>query len=501
VPTAISTSSHSSGTARRLAILIALYTIPAIVVMRPVDDLDIWWHLRTGQWIVEHGRVPTIDPYSIPGQGKPWAAYSWLFAVVVYHLHHAMGLAGILVYRVALVFAVVAAVHRFVIKREPRFVVATCLAGISLLPFGVMMTERPWLFTVLFFALTLDAILDLRAGRGTRLVWLLPLVYALWANIHIQFIYGLFLLALACVAPVPDRAFGLGEPGEHAARAGSRAWWQLVALTIACCLATLCNPYGLRLYGVVAEYATQTGAYDLIREHLAMDFRASWHWILLAMALGAAVALGRRNRVSCFEVLLLISAAYFSFHSQRDLWFMILASLAILTTGDRPKAFLPGCFTLTPRRVLGLGVGVLLVLAVLGWRRGLTSGRLEQAVGDKFPAKAAAYIEEQHLRGPLYNPLDWGGYLIWRLPSLPVAMDGRTNLHGPRRIQRSIEAWSAQPGWNDDPELAAARLVIGDAKAPLTHLLRGDPRFQLVYEDQLAVVFVARTSPAASAIR
>src|SRR5208283_4217040 len=35
-------------TARRLLILVALYAIPAIVVMHPVDDYDIWWHLRTG---------------------------------------------------------------------------------------------------------------------------------------------------------------------------------------------------------------------------------------------------------------------------------------------------------------------------------------------------------------------------------------------------------------------------------------------------------------------
>ena len=61
-------------TARRLLILIALYTIPAIVVVRPVQDLDIWWHLRTGRWIAEHGAVPATDPFSQFGQGKPWVA-------------------------------------------------------------------------------------------------------------------------------------------------------------------------------------------------------------------------------------------------------------------------------------------------------------------------------------------------------------------------------------------------------------------------------------------
>jgi hypothetical protein len=479
-------------TARRLIILIALYTIPAIVVIRPVQDPDIWWHLRTGQWVVEHGDVPVTDPFSSFGQTQLWIAYSWLFEVMAYGLYRGMGLPGIVLLRVALVFAVAVAIHRFVIKREPRFIVATGLVGLALLPITYLMSERPWLFTVLFFTLTLDAVLDLRAGRSRRAIWLLPLCYALWANLHIQFIHGLFVLALACVAPLIDRVLGRCETGEHADRAGSRAWWQLVALTAACFLATLCNPYHLRLYGVVVDYAAQTGAYDLVEEHLAMDFRSVWNWAQLALALGAAFALGRRRYISSFEGLLLIAAAYFAFHSRRDLWFMVLTSLAIMTSGERSGTFLADRFPLTPRRVITLCVGVVLVLAVIGWQQDLSFSGLNRAVEEKFPVGAAAFVAKHGYPGPLYNPFDWGGYLIWRLPELPVAMDGRTNLHGVEWIVRSYRTWAGEPGWETDPELTVARVVIGRSSSPLVHLLRNDPRFQLVYDNELAVVLVAR---------
>jgi hypothetical protein len=403
-----------------------------------------------------------------------------------------MGLPGILLFRVALVFAVAVAIHRLVAKREPRFIFATGLVGLALLPVGYLMSERPWLFTILFFTLTLDAILDLQAGRSRRAIWLLPAYFVLWANLHIQFIHGLFVLALACAAPLVDQHFGFGEPGEHAGRVGSRSWWQLVWLTIACALATLCNPYGLRLYGVVFDYATQTGAYDLVEEHLAMDFRAAWNWALLSLSFGAAFALGRRRRISSFAVLLLASAAYFSFHSRRDLWFMVLTALALLTTGDRPRISLPDRFLLTPRRVLALGLGIILMFVAIGWSQGISRARLEQAVEEKFPARAAAYVEKQAYVGPLYNSFDWGGYLIWRLPALPVSIDGRTNLHGVERIVRSYRTWAGEPGWETDPELTVARVVIGKSSSRLVHLLRKGPRFRLVYDDQLAVVLVAR---------
>ena len=55
---------------------IVLYAVPANAMMHPVSDPDIWWHLRTGQWAVEHRAVPQTDPFSAYGQGQPWLAYS-----------------------------------------------------------------------------------------------------------------------------------------------------------------------------------------------------------------------------------------------------------------------------------------------------------------------------------------------------------------------------------------------------------------------------------------
>ena len=72
-------------------------------------------------------------------------------------------------------------------------------------------------------------------------------------------------------------------------------------------------------------------------------------------------------------------------------------------------------------------------------------------------------------------------------------MDGRTNLHGDQRIEQSVNTWSGLRGWESDPELMKARLVISGVKDALTNLMRTDPRFKLVYEDAISAVFVAST--------
>ena len=67
------------------------------------------------------------------------------------------------------------------------------------------------------------------------------------------------------------------------------------------------------------------------------------------------------------------------------------------------------------------------------------------------------------------------------------------NVHGDHRMERSFNTWSGLSGWESDPDLMKARLVISGVKDSLTNLMRMDSRFKLVYEDAVAAVFVAST--------
>ena len=83
---------------------------------------------------------------------------------------------------------------------------------------------------------------------------------------------------------------------------------------------------------------------------------------------------------------------------------------------------------------------------------------------------------------------------MWRLRTLPVAIDGRSHLHDAQRVRHFDEIWEAKPNWREASELQYARLVIAEKYAPLTQLLRLDQHFKLVYEDDVAVVFIASAS-------
>ena len=112
-----------------------------------------------------------------------------------------------------------------------------------------MYTPRPWLFSILFFVLELDIVMHVRkTGRVLELAWL-PLIFALWSNTHIQFIYGLVILGCAAVeAAATYRGIGV--------KTRLRLHWALAALT-GSALAACVNPYGWHIYRILYDLARQ----------------------------------------------------------------------------------------------------------------------------------------------------------------------------------------------------------------------------------------------------
>jgi hypothetical protein len=508
---------------------VLVFSLPVVLTLGPVVDNDLWWHLRTGQWIAQHKTVPATDPFSSYAQDKPWVAYSWLFGLLMYRLHQGMGLWGIYLYRLLMWLAITLAVL-LLARRQNRYIFTCGITGFAICALVPLMQERSWLFSILFYAVTLAVILDVREGKPNRLGWFLPFVYALWANLHIEFVVGLALLGLACAAPlldrfylwmiqkrestIQDRASGRNDrdspsPADHPFSILNSqssildprqlAWRPLVLLTVLCALATLINPYGIKIYQPVLELPTQRSVYSLVAELKPLPFRKPSDWAVLALAMTAAFRLGQlaaRSQLASFEVLLLASSAYFSFQSQREIWLVVLAAVAIVAI--RKPTPEPGFSDLKPVadvrfRFLdfSLVAGAVALVTLLAIRtRGVSEEYLDNAVAKAFPVQAAAFVERQNYPGPLANHFDWGGYLIWRLPGHPVSIDGRCNLHTDERIVRSFETWSGSPGWETDPDLVAARLIIGQVSFPLVAKLKRDPDLELVYEDSVAAVFI-----------
>lgn len=468
----------------RLTTVALTLAVPALLCLcvAYVAEPDIWWHLSSGDWILCHHAFPHVDPFSSSTMGQPWQAYTWLFDVLLSSLFQHFGLAGIVSYTCVMVLLITAAFLYLVRSAVTSLRVAlplTLAGGLALL---TLYSPRPWHFTVLFFIMELALIQAVRrSGRLTPFLWL-PLLFALWANLHIQFIDGLLLLLLLLLEAI----FGDADT-KHRQKLSPSV---VAGVLLLCVAATLLNPYGWHIYTAAHDLATQRGVVDGIEELKAMPFRSPANYLVLFLSIGAAARVARRRSLPVFEDALLLGTAILSFRSQRDIWLVVAASIAILSQ-DFSAEDSHSTSASNVRTTFAAGACAVMLLLGAAQLIRLSDRNLQPKLQMAMPVQAAAFIREHGIKGPVFCDFVWGGYLIHAL-RLPVSIDGRAALHGDEQIERSARTWSGAPDWSSNPQLASAGVIVAPRSAALSQLLRTDARFRRVYEDKLAAVFIPR---------
>lgn len=468
---------------RRSLIWLLVFSLPIILALDAVSDPDIWWHMRVGQWIWQNGQVPATDLYSAYGSGKTWVAYSWLFELLVYGLYQVFDLAGIAGLNVAMALAISVALYGAIRNASLPLLAEAGLVSAAAIAMVSIYSPRPWLFTILFYVIELRLIFQTRASGRSAQLYFLPPLFLIWANLHVQFVYGVAIYCLFCFECVCNRILGNRD-------SGSPKLARLLSVGIASVAATWVNPYGVMVYRPIFDYVGDTSAFEVVTELMPLIFQSTPEFLAAGLVGLAGIVLVWQRRFTPFPILLLLLSSALALRARRDVWFAVVSAVAIVAY-CRGENFTHRSFRWNWGSYAVVSAGLAALTLFLASQRDLTLARLRATVKNAYPVDAVSFVSQARLPGPLYNPFNWGGYLIWALPELPVAMDGRTNLHGEARIRRSVSTWEGKTGWQNDPELIRARLVIAPTAYHLTKLLQSDRRFRLVYQDRTALVFVA----------
>lgn len=450
-------------------------------------DPDIWWHMRTGEWMVQHHQIPHVDPFSASTLGRPWVDYCWLFDLGSYGVVSHFDLVSIVWFETIMRLAVTTVLFSLARTLTASFWKATALTGTAMMAMLWVLPPRPGAISVLLFVIELHVLVSARRKAEPRLLWILPGLFVLWANIHIEFVTGLFLLGAFCLEPLVDKAIELAGGARKTIDAFDRQLWFASVASLA---TTLVNPYGIKLYTSAFQYARDTKIYDIIVEFHAMRFRTLNDWSVLLLLMVACFALGRARRFRPVWALLLGWSAWMGFRSLREVWLVTILSVAVIAAPrneEDPAAEKITRTKLSMRLAVAATVALILLAGASVWS--LSSKGLLRQVADNYPLGAVSYIRDHHLQGPLLNELSWGGFLIYTLPEIPPAMDGRTNVHSQDEIVHALPLWNGEHGWQDRPELKQANLVVSNHEWPLALLLRSDPHFRVAYEDKASVLF------------
>jgi hypothetical protein len=342
-------------------------------------------------------------------------------------------------------------------------------------------------FSIALFCVTLALLLEAnRTGRVELLYWL-PLIFWVWANLHIQFIYGLFLVGLLVGTTLAQRiAESWGIAPSFLIPATLPAL-PLLGVFAACILATLIGPNFYHPYIAVYEYSKAKFAYNVIIELQPLSFRGSSHYVQLLLTACGFFAVGWRKKIALFKLAMMTACSVVAYRTMRDAWFVAIPAAACIA--DFPAAEAECDAAENWMENLGVAAAVVVLLLVISRGTDFTSRDLDRAISSEYPVNAVNFLRRNPQPGPLYNNLGWGGFLMWYMPDYPVAIDGRNDLYGDELDQLFYASQSAEAGYTTDPYLNEAGVVLLASDLPLAKILTADPRFKLIYQDSLAMVF------------
>jgi len=204
----------------------------------PLADTDFWWHLKTGEWILQNGAIPQVDLYTFSSVGRPWIDLHWGFQLLITLLYRLGGIDLVILTKAAVITAAVAVAWSAGGGNLP-----VCKkAGLWILPIVCIVGrgfERPDMLSLLFLAGWLW--MARHVEERPKLIWFLPLLQLVWVNCHALFVLGLVVGAgyvIDCLARDLARGkWGLA-PSVPNPPAKSLIWAGL--LIVAACFI---NPY------------------------------------------------------------------------------------------------------------------------------------------------------------------------------------------------------------------------------------------------------------------
>jgi hypothetical protein len=462
----------------------------------PLVDADFWWHLTTGDWILDHHRIPTTDPFSWTHAGQTWIAHEWLAEVLLALTYRVGGFAAaiVLTWAVAVLgfWRLITGAGYYGLSRRAAAVAMVLFSSDFVRPQVIAARPQVWTWTLLAILMAELAAYD--TGRRTNL-WLLPPLFILWVNLNLTALIGIGCLG----AFVLDRL--IRRPIDR----------HVVTVGAVSALALLINPYHVKLPALALRYLEP---HAVRRRYILEWMRPNMHerghlgfGIALVLTLPAIWFLARR-RPRFWPCAPLLVLAYQSYQSLRYIPVFLLIAFIFLgwllgqnwrPTGATRSESKP----IFPKRVwaFALPVAATALTLALALEVKPSQFRRDPLIGFS-PESATSFYLVNYPGTKIFNTYDFGGYLIHRFAGSDnkVFIDGREEMYGDTLVRTYFDVVLGSPGWQNYFDDQGIQAVIIRKSDGLAHEMQSDSDWALVYLDDFNCIFV-RASIAHEPIR
>lgn len=237
---------------------------------------DAYWHVKVGEWILEHRQVPTSGIFSYTAADQQWVSHEWLSAVFLYLLFHYSGWGGLVFFSLIILLTSLLLLLCFLLKRlsAVQSMIFVLFAYLLIIPH---ILPRPHILAIPIMIYWTASLIEASERQKSPSIYLAPLM-VLWVNMHGSFIIGI--------------AFSLFFAAETVFYAQSIMRKQMVLswskFILAVILAATITPHGLHGLLLPFQLSNQDYALSMITEWLSPNFHEFQPlelWLLSFLAL------------------------------------------------------------------------------------------------------------------------------------------------------------------------------------------------------------------------
>jgi len=474
-----------------------------LFILQVPNDPDLGWHLRNGQYLIEHNlRVPQTDLYSYTMTDFPVIMHEWLTDLIMYFLYSHFGFISLIIFFVIITFLAFFIVAR-TFKANLSYQLLGCLLGIiASLP---VISIRAQMITLLGLALVIYIIYQYKNQINPRLIYCLPLIFLLWANLHGGFFVGILFIGLFIFIEL-IKVFLKNKIKDNPINfqiLSPAAFKKLFIILALCLIATLLNPYFIRIYYEVFTTVFDDYAKNFIMEWapLTIHNQIGQHYIIYSALIFILILFNLLfYKFKNFDfTYLMIAVSFFliSISSMRHLPFFVLITIpywVILVrrlTGDNLQTILKQKWL-----ILLLLIGVIIYAnqkLTIFYKIADDPQKIAEIFG--YPYQAIQFLKDHPQGERMFNEYNWGGYLIWQYPEKKVFIDGRMASWRLKRAGQTqiilkdfVTLKNANKGWEELLNSYQIDNVIVYNDAPLAWELKNSGWLP-VYQDQLAIIY------------
>lgn len=481
-----------------LFLAVALPVVATFLASLSMTDLA--YHLRLGGQILDGHGIPNSDTFTFTVFGAGWQDQQWGAQVILAATYRLGGWGALVILRALVVGVTFGAVLVGARRAGARERDAALLTVGAFLVAAVALALRPQLFGMLLFALTLLVIRE--RHEHPRLLWAIPLLTIVWANVHGSFFLAPVALGFAWLADL--------EGGDGAAAR------RTFIVAVAAAVAALVNPLGPWVYAYAVGLSTDPIIAARVTEWQPTSLRSVPGIAFYGSGLIVAAVLARRARPTRWSTLAWLGALFLlgAYAIRGVAWWPLGAAVSVAavlgTAGPAPVRPRPaGDQRLRLVNLAIAGVIVLAGVALLPFWRPSDSLTGPAGVIGNAPAGITRAIQASAAPGDrIFAPQPWGSWFEFATPEQPVFIDSRIELF-PRSVFDDYDAIvDGQPGWQavlDRWDVAIVVVAKGQPDA-FHDRMRSEPGWREIYADEDGWVFAraatssrSDTAPAAGA--